>query len=49
MENLLIRSQPCPECGTDFEVVTANPVELKPVEEEIEDEEEEEEADGDYS
>jgi alpha-aminoadipate carrier protein LysW len=38
----------CPECGTDFEIVTVNPLELKPVEEEEEDEEEEEEAeDGD--
>jgi alpha-aminoadipate carrier protein LysW len=42
----------CPECGMDFEVVTVNPVELKPLdeEEEYEDEEEEEEnEDGDYS
>ncbi len=40
----------CPECGTEFEVVTTNPLELNPVEEEEEDEEEEEEAeDGDYS
>jgi alpha-aminoadipate carrier protein LysW len=40
----------CPECGTDFEVVTANPLELKPVEEGYEEEEEEEESeDGDYS
>jgi alpha-aminoadipate/glutamate carrier protein LysW len=40
----------CPECGTDFEVATVNPVELKPVEEdEYEDEEEEETEDGDYS
>jgi alpha-aminoadipate carrier protein LysW len=40
----------CPECGTDFEVVTVNPLELKPVEEEEEDEEEdqEENEDGDY-
>ena len=40
----------CPECGTDFEIVTVNPLELKPVEEldEDEDEEEDEEAeDGD--
>ncbi len=29
----------------DFEVITINPVELKPVEEEYEEEEEEEEAD----
>jgi alpha-aminoadipate/glutamate carrier protein LysW len=33
----------CPECGSDFEVITINPVELKPVEEEYEEEEEEEE------
>jgi alpha-aminoadipate/glutamate carrier protein LysW len=40
----------CTECGTDFEVTTINPVELKPVEEEyVEDEEEEETEDGDYS
>jgi alpha-aminoadipate/glutamate carrier protein LysW len=39
----------CPECGTDFEVVTVNPLELKPVEEGIIDEEEEEEVDGDDS
>lgn len=40
----------CPECGTDFEVTTVNPVELKPVEEdEYEEEEEEETEDGDYS
>jgi alpha-aminoadipate carrier protein LysW len=40
----------CAECGTDFEVVTVNPVELKPVEDEAVEEEEEEEAeDGDYS
>jgi len=40
----------CPECGTDFEVTTVNPVELKPVEEdEYEDEDEEETEDGDYS
>lgn len=38
----------CPECGTDFEVVTTNPLELNPIEEE-ESEEEEEEEDGDYS
>ena len=31
----------CPECGTDFEVVTKNPLELNPVEEYEEDEEEE--------
>jgi alpha-aminoadipate/glutamate carrier protein LysW len=40
----------CPECGTDFEVVTVNPVELKAVEEGYEEEDEEEETeDGDYS
>jgi alpha-aminoadipate carrier protein LysW len=42
----------CPECGTEFEVVTTDPLELKPVEEEeFEDDEEEEEEteDGDYS
>lgn len=42
----------CPECGTDFEVVTANPLELKAVEEgyeEDDDDEEEEAEDGDYS
>ena len=38
----------CPECGTDFEIVTVNPIELKPVaEEEDEEEEEEESEDGD--
>lgn len=41
----------CPECGTEFEVVTIDPLELKPVEEEEFDEEEDEEEteDGDYS
>ena len=40
----------CTECGTDFEVTTINPVELKPVEEDYEEDEEEEETeDGDYS
>jgi alpha-aminoadipate/glutamate carrier protein LysW len=41
----------CPECGTEFEVVTIDPLELKPVEEEELDEEEDEEEteDGDYS
>ncbi len=43
----------CPECGTEFEVVTTDPLELKPVEqeefEEDDDEEEEESEDGDYS
>jgi alpha-aminoadipate carrier protein LysW len=40
----------CSECGSDFEIITINPIELKPVEEEEDEEEEEEEAeDGDYS
>ena len=39
----------CSECGTDFEVVTVNPLELKPVDEGIIDEEEDEEIDGDDS
>jgi alpha-aminoadipate/glutamate carrier protein LysW len=40
----------CPECGTDFEVVTTSPLELKAVEEGYEEVEEEEESeDGDYS
>lgn len=42
----------CPECGSNFEVITANPLELKRVEEEEASEEEEEEEageDGDYS
>lgn len=40
----------CPECGIDFEVITVNPLELKPMEEEYEEEEEEEEnEDGDLS
>jgi alpha-aminoadipate/glutamate carrier protein LysW len=40
----------CSECGSDFEVITLNPIELKPVEEdEVEDEVEEETEDGDYS
>jgi len=34
----------CPECGSDFEIVTVSPIELKPVEEEIEDDDELEEA-----
>ena len=42
----------CSECGTDFEVVTTNPLELKAVEagyvEDV-DEVEEESDDGDYS
>jgi alpha-aminoadipate carrier protein LysW len=47
----------CPECGSEFEVTTTNPIELKPVDEEDEYEEdeeddedsEEESVDGDYS
>ncbi len=42
----------CSECGSDFEVVTINPLELNKVDEEEEDDEdeedEEEEEDGDY-
>lgn len=40
----------CDECGTEFEVVGTNPLELSPLEEEEEDDEKEEEnEDGDYS
>ncbi len=40
----------CPECGTDFEIVTVSPLELKPVEETIVDDADDEETeDGDYS
>jgi len=41
----------CAECGSDFEVVTVNPVELKPVEDDDEedDEDAEEAEDGDFS
>jgi len=40
----------CPECGTEYEIITINPIELKPVEDEAYEEEEEEEAeDGDFS
>jgi len=43
----------CVECGTDFEVVTANPLELKAVgegyeEDEEDDEKDDEDEDGDY-
>jgi alpha-aminoadipate/glutamate carrier protein LysW len=42
----------CAECGSDFEVITANPLELKKVDDEEEDDEdddeEEEEEEGDY-
>jgi alpha-aminoadipate/glutamate carrier protein LysW len=37
----------CPECGSDFEVITANPLELKVVEDEDEQLQEESE-DGEY-
>jgi alpha-aminoadipate carrier protein LysW len=39
----------CPECGSDYEVVTINPIELKEVEAGYEEEEEEETEDSDYS
>ncbi len=41
----------CPECGSDFEVITVNPIELKPVDEEDDAlaEEEVESEDGDLS
>ncbi len=41
----------CPECGSDFEVITVNPIELKPVDEEDDalEEEEVESDDGDLS
>lgn len=40
----------CPECGTDFEVITVSPIELKAVEDGYEEEEEDEESeDGDMS
>jgi alpha-aminoadipate/glutamate carrier protein LysW len=40
----------CPECGTDFEVVTTSPLEIKVVEEEpYGDDDEEETEDGDYT
>jgi alpha-aminoadipate carrier protein LysW len=32
----------CPECGRDFGVITANPIELKPVDEEEYEEDEDE-------
>jgi alpha-aminoadipate carrier protein LysW len=40
----------CTECGSDFEVITANPLELKKVneEEDEDDDDEEEEEDDDY-
>ena len=33
----------CSECGTDFEIITVNPIELKTVDDDELDEEEEEE------
>jgi alpha-aminoadipate carrier protein LysW len=39
----------CVECGTDFEIVTVSPIELKPVEEEIDDDDEEPATDDDDS
>ena len=39
----------CTECGTDFEVVGTNPLELSPIEDDEEEEEEEESENGDYS
>ena len=39
----------CPECGTDFEVVTVNPLELNRIADEEDEEEEEAADDGDYS
>jgi len=41
----------CPECGTDFEVITVSPLELRAVDEDKyeEDDEEEETEDGDFS
>jgi alpha-aminoadipate carrier protein LysW len=41
----------CPECGSDFEVVTTEPLELHKVEDEYaedDEDEEEDEEDGDY-
>lgn len=41
----------CPECGTDFEVITKNPLELNQIDELEEEEDEdadEEEEDGEY-
>lgn len=37
----------CPECGSDFEVVTTNPLELNPLDEEEEAADKDEEEDGD--
>jgi alpha-aminoadipate carrier protein LysW len=37
----------CSECGTDFEVITADPLELRPVSDEEEEEDEDEDEDED--
>jgi len=37
----------CPECGSDFEVITKHPLELNPVDELDEDDEEDDDADED--
>ena len=37
----------CPECGVDLEVVSTNPVELRPAEDEDEDDNEDEDDDDD--
>jgi alpha-aminoadipate carrier protein LysW len=37
----------CSECGTDFEVITADPLELRPVSDEEDEEDEDEEEDDD--
>ncbi|MCU1310857.1 MAG: hypothetical protein JWO20_1982 [Candidatus Angelobacter sp.] len=37
----------CSECGTDFEVITADPLELRPVSDEDEEEDEDEDEDKD--
>ena len=37
----------CPECGTDFEVVTTEPLELAPVEEDEEEEDDDTDVDED--
>jgi alpha-aminoadipate carrier protein LysW len=37
----------CAECGTDFEVITTDPLELRPVSDEDDEEEEDKEADED--
>ena len=37
----------CSECGTDFEVITADPLELRPVSDEEDEEDEDEDEDKD--